>query len=88
MTDDRQELMEYFEHALRELFSLEELLAGYGQHQMADVLHSVVEMAYGKLYDLGVVLDRDIGGIEIQFDEFGKPLKAVLSAKPKNESLH
>ncbi len=87
MSDDTLSLQEYFDHALREIYSLEEMLASFGQQQTADVLHSVVEMAFAKLSDAGWIIERDIGQIVVRLNENGEPSNAILSAKPSEESL-
>ncbi|THB68052.1 MAG: hypothetical protein D6E12_07270 [Desulfovibrio sp.] len=87
MDKDVHNLLEYFDGALQEIYSLEEMLQSFGQKQMADVLRSVVEMAYGKLSHLNTVLERDVGRVQIQTNEFGEPTGAFLSAKPSNESI-
>jgi len=88
MRRDVLNLREYFDHALRELYSLEELLESHGQYQMADVLRSVIEMSYSKLSGVDAIMSRDVGQIEIQLDEFGEAQKCSLVMKPDNESLH
>ena len=80
-------LLEYYDYALMEIYSLEEMLDSFGQHQMADVLRSVVEMAYGKLNALEEVIQRDLGHIQGNINERGEALKAFLAAKPKMESI-
>ena len=85
--DESRSLLDYFDHSFQELYSLEEMLSSFGQHQMADVLRSVVEMAYGKLSALDVVLERDIGRVDIQLDEHGQPGRASLSMKPQGGSM-
>ena len=87
MDKDHVTLLEYFDHALRELYSMEEMLDAFGQHQTADVLRSVVEMAFAKLSDAGCVIERDIGQILVHLNEHGEPLCANLAAKPLDESL-
>ena len=81
-------LVEYFDSALQEIYSLEEMLQTFGQRQMADVLRSVVEMAYGKLGHVDSVIERDLGQIQIQVNEYGEPNGAFLNSKPSNESIH
>ena len=88
MTDDALSLREYFDHALRELYSLEEMLESFGQQQMADVLKSVVEMAYAKLCDAADVLERDVGNLEIRCNEYGEPDKAEITAVSNSRSMH
>ncbi len=80
-------LYEFFDHALRELYSLEEMFESFGQQQTADVLRSVVEMAYAKLSDLGAIVERDLGQLEIHMNEYGEPQHASLAGKPMEESL-
>ena len=81
-------LQEYFDHALQELYSLEDMLATFGQHQMADVLKSVTEMAYGKLAALDGVMERDLGQVRVQTSEYGDPTRVAVVSKPENESIH
>jgi hypothetical protein len=81
-------LREYFDHALRELYSLEELLESHGQYQMADVLRSVIEMSYSKLANVEAMVVRDVGQIEVQLDEYGEARQCSLTMKPDSESLH
>jgi butyrate kinase len=88
MSDDKMTLLEYFDHSLRELYSLEEMLESFGQYQMADVLRSVVEMAYNKLADVNAVVERDLGQVAVQTSEHGEPVGASLTGKPINESIH
>ncbi len=87
MSDDTLSLQEFFDHALREIYSFEELLESYGQHQTADVLRSVVEMAFAKLSDASWIIERDIGQIMVELNERGEPSNAILSAKPSEGSL-
>lgn len=87
MNNDTLSLQEYFDHALREIYSFEELLDSFGQHQTADVLRSVVEMAFAKLSDASWIIERDVGQIMLQLNEQGEPNTALLSAKPSEESL-
>ncbi len=87
MSNDTLSLQEYFDHALREIYSFEELLQSFGQHQTADVLRSVVEMAFAKLSDAGWIIERDIGQIVVELNEHGEPYTAILSAKPSEGSL-
>ncbi len=88
MERDSMNLYEFFDHALRELYSLEELFESFGQNQTADVLRSVVEMAYAKLSDIGAVIERDIGQIQVRMNDAGEPLHAEIAVKPAEESLH
>lgn len=88
MAQKRLTLQEYFDYALREVYSFEDMLASFGQQQTADVLHSVVEMAFAKLCDAGVVMERDLGSISVLVNEFGEPSSVELVAKPRDESLH
>jgi hypothetical protein len=81
-------LPEYFDFAFQELYSLEDMLASFGQAQLADVLKSVVEMAYGKLGSLDYVMERDVGDVQVQISENGEPERIILAGKPKNESIH
>lgn len=87
MNKDTMNLQEYFDHALREIYSFEEMLVSFGQHQTADVLRSVVEMAFAKLSDAGWIIERDIGQIIVELSETGEPNSAMLCAKPSDESL-
>ena len=80
-------LLEYFDYSFQELYSLEEMLEAFGQQQVADVLRSVVEMAYGKLAALDALLEQQIGRIEVQLDESGQPQQTRLTAKPSGESV-
>lgn len=86
--NDSMTLYEFFDHALREIYSLEEMFESFGQQQTADVLRSVVEMAYAKLSDVGAVIERDLGRIQLHLNEFGEPQQAELAMKPSEESLH
>ncbi len=88
MDRNSMNLYEFFDHALRELYSLEELLESFGQNQTADVLRSVVEMAYAKLSDVGSIIERDVGQIQVRLNEYGEPQFAEIAAKPAEESLH
>ncbi len=85
--DNSMNLYEYFDHALREIYSLETMLESCGQQETADVLRSVAEMAYAKLSDLGAVLEHDIGQLNILCNEYGEPRQVDLSIKPTEESL-
>lgn len=85
--NDSMNLYEFFDHALRELYSLEEMFESFGQQQTADVLRSVVEMAYAKLSDLGGIVERDLGQIHVHLNEHGEPQQAELVMKPSEESL-
>ena len=80
-------LLEYFDYSFQELYSLEEMMEAFGQQQVADVLRSVVEMAYGKLAALDALLEQQIGRIEVQLDESGQPQQVRLIAKPSGESV-
>lgn len=84
---DSMTLYEFFDHALRELYSLEEMFESFGQQQTADVLRSVVEMAYAKLADVGAVIERDLGRIQLHVNDFGEPQQIELVMKPSEESL-
>ena len=64
------------------------MLANHNQPHLSDVLRSVVEMAYGKLSTLEMLLDREVGQLEVQLNEHGEPERVVITAKPKNESIH
>lgn len=80
---------DYIEYSLRELYSLEELLESYGQHQMVDVLHSVVEMTYSKLHALDEAVSRDLGPLEVQMNETGELVKVKLASQSKTKQpLH
>lgn len=81
-------LLEFFDSALQEIYSLEEMLSSFGQRQVADVLRSVVEMAYGKLSHVESIIERDLGQIQIQVNEYGEPGNAFITTKPSNESIH
>jgi len=85
---DSMNLYEFFDHALRELYSLEEMFESFGQQQTADVLRSVVEMAYAKLSDVGAIIERDLGQIQVHLNDYGEPQQAELVMKPSEESLH
>lgn len=87
MNNDTLSLQEYFDHALREIYSFEDMLVSFGQQQTADVLRSVVEMAFAKLADAGLIIERDIGRIMVRINENGEPHCAILSTKPNEESL-
>ena len=80
-------LQDYFDYALQEIYSLEEMMEVFGQQQVADVLRSVIEMAYGKLETLDEIIELNIGRIEVEFDEAGQPVRARLTAKPSGESV-
>jgi len=88
MTQDKVTMYDFFDHAFRELYSLEEMLESFGQHQSADVLRSVVEMVFAKLNDMGAIVERDVGQVLIQLNEFGEPNGAELFMKPTEESFH
>lgn len=84
---ETQTLLDAFDHALRELYSLEDTLADFGQQNLADVLRSVVEMCYGKLHALDGVIGRDVGPVQVELNEFGEAVKAHLMGKPTNQSI-
>jgi len=88
MSQDKLTLYDFFDHAFRELYSLEEMFESFGQNQTADVLRSVVEMVFAKLNDMGAVLERDIGQVVVHVNEFGEPSSAELAMKPAEESFH
>lgn len=88
MTQDKISLYDFFDHAFRELYSLEEMFESFGQNQTADVLRSVVEMVFAKLNDMGAIVERDIGQVMVQVNEFGEPSGAELAVKPAEESFH
>lgn len=84
---ENKTLLDYFDFSLMELYSLEEMLESFGQHQMADVLRSVVEMAYGKLNAIEELIQRDLGQVQVSVNERGEAIKVFLAAKPQNESI-
>ncbi len=84
---ESKNLLDYYDYALMEIYSLEEMLDSFGQHQMADVLRSVVEMAYGKLHALEEIIQRDLGHIQVSLNDRGEAVKAFLAAKPQKESI-
>ncbi len=89
ISSDKLTLQEFFDHAFRELYSLEEMLESFGQQQTADVLRSVVEMVFAKLNDAGAILERDIGQLSILINEFGEPSAAEITMKSTVvESFH